>query len=276
MNSWELKCKTEEEVKEYSEKRGLVEELCRVLYVDTEGFLPFVKIEHPSMGSVENNPLFSLEGGRSKFKTIGENQTYRFNEWNEKMNKKNKGSEELDEVLVKMDRNRKFSWLSMNIHKYDIIEEEYWEHIRCGYQSCELGVMNHMDKEDVMITLSGGDSDFTHSEMMMNEKEMKKLKSLDDEVTIYRGISTEDDLSLNEYDLGISWTLSKKKGEWFGNRFPDNKYLLETNVEKRLILCYFNNMEEDEIIIDSCFITNEIKVTDLSSGDMDWVEGVIL
>ena len=79
---------------------------------------------------------------------------------------------------------------------------------------------------------------------LMDKKERKILEELPEKVTIYRGIRDE------EYMKGFSWTLSKNKGIWFAKRFDtDNQILLETVIDKKDILCYTNERNEEEVII---------------------------
>ena len=99
-------------------------------------------------------------------------------------------------------------------------------------------------------------------------------------MTIYRGVmvqtnkDTNNQLKLNERNIGFSWTLDKQKGEWFGNRFSSlgDCYLLETKVETRLIMYYLNDMKEQEVIIDPCFIKDKIKVTNLKENKVSYHE----
>ena len=58
---------------------------------------------------------------------------------------------------------------------------------------------------------------------------------------IYRGVK--------EPKLGMSWTLSKSKAEWFATRFSDTGYLFKATANKSDILCYTDNRGEKEIII---------------------------
>ena len=274
MSNWDfqLKCKTEKEVNEYSKRSGLHKDLCRVLYVDVNDSLPYVKINHPSMDNTDMDPMYPCSWmlNKKSFKTMGGYYTEKYNLYCEKITKTDLSKEELDSDICMLNRNQLFSWLTNNIHRYNLTEEEYFEYIRMGFQSCELGVLQSMSKDDVMGMLSGFYSEFLNSNLLMSKEEIQKLKSLDEEVTIYRGVSIDDELSFNSNDIGVSWSLSKEKGEWFGNRFnkvKKNQFLLETKVESRLILSYFKDMNEEEVIIDSDYIYNDIKVKNLTNGE---------
>ena len=100
---------------------------------------------------------------------------------------------------------------------------------------------------------------------MMNDEEKKVLDELPDVVKIYRGVNLKegDELDTDDYsyDMGISWTIDKERGEWFGNRFKGNDcYLLEGEVDKSDIFCYFNSRKENEVVIRPFDIRN-LKVT---------------
>lgn len=70
------------------------------------------------------------------------------------------------------------------------------------------------------------------------------FEELPEKVTIYRGIRDE------KYIKGFSWTVSKDKGIWFAKRFDtDNQILLETVIDKKDILCYTDERDEKEVII---------------------------
>lgn len=80
---------------------------------------------------------------------------------------------------------------------------------------------------------------------LMNKDELAVLKGLPDIVTIYRGVRSED------YKYGFSWTLSKSKAEWFATRFERGTPIaLKALVNREDILCYTDNRNEREIIID--------------------------
>ena len=53
-------------------------------------------------------------------------------------------------------------------------------------------------------------------EILMEEGDYKRYLSLPDELTVYRGVKPKGKV------LALSWTLSKKKAEWFANRFQSD------------------------------------------------------
>jgi len=77
---------------------------------------------------------------------------------------------------------------------------------------------------------------------LMNEEEFNLLQSLSDEVTIYRGCQA----GINEN--GLSWTLNKKKAEFFANRFGKEGIILERKIPKSNIIAFLNGRGESEVI----------------------------
>ena len=77
---------------------------------------------------------------------------------------------------------------------------------------------------------------------LMTEDEFNHLQSLPDEVTIYRGCQA----GVNEN--GLSWTLDKKKSEFFANRFSKDGIILERTISKNDIVAVLTGRGESEVI----------------------------
>jgi hypothetical protein len=77
---------------------------------------------------------------------------------------------------------------------------------------------------------------------MMTEEEDNLLRSLADEVTIYRGCQK----GLNEN--GLSWTLNKSKAQFFANRFSKKGIILERKIPKSDIVAVLTGRGEYEVI----------------------------
>jgi hypothetical protein len=94
---------------------------------------------------------------------------------------------------------------------------------------------------------------YPKKEILMDNTEREFLNSLDEEVTIYRGMTKEEAKS---EDYGVSWTLDKSIAEFFANSFLHNydtyhleKTLVELKVKKTDIIAYFNSKESEIIYI---------------------------
>jgi hypothetical protein len=85
-------------------------------------------------------------------------------------------------------------------------------------------------------------SDRPYRHYMMNEEEEQLLRSLPDEVTIYRGCQS----GLNE--TGLSWTLDKAKAKFFANRFGKNGIILEKKIPRSSIIAVLTGRNESEVI----------------------------
>ena len=77
---------------------------------------------------------------------------------------------------------------------------------------------------------------------MMGEEEDNILRSLSNQVTIYRGCQK----GLNED--GLSWTLDKSKAKFFANRFGKKGIILERKVPKSDIMAVLLGRGESEVI----------------------------
>jgi len=77
---------------------------------------------------------------------------------------------------------------------------------------------------------------------MMNEEEDNILRSLAQEVTIYRGCQK----GINED--GLSWTLDKSIAKFFANRFGKKGIILERTVSKNDIVAVLTGRGESEVI----------------------------
>jgi hypothetical protein len=77
---------------------------------------------------------------------------------------------------------------------------------------------------------------------MMEEEEDNILRSLADEVTVYRGCQK----GLNED--GLSWSLDKSKAKFFANRFGKKGIILERKIPKSDIVAVLTVRGETEVI----------------------------
>lgn len=100
---------------------------------------------------------------------------------------------------------------------------------------------------------------FDHNKrrQMMKSKERKAYDALPNVVTVYRGCGPEN-------QMGWSWTIDKKKGVWFAERFDGAGHggvLLSARCSKVKILALFLARGESEVVIDPTRIkARQIKV----------------
>lgn len=79
-------------------------------------------------------------------------------------------------------------------------------------------------------------------ETVMDQAEWLAYQALPEVVTVYRG--TE-----RGRKLGMSWTLSRKRAEWFAKRFQRRPLVVTGTVAKRHVLAVFHGRNEDEVVV---------------------------
>jgi hypothetical protein len=89
-------------------------------------------------------------------------------------------------------------------------------------------------------------------EYLMLPDEMEYLKTLPEQITIYRGMTENE---LKQKSFGCSWTLKKEVAEFFANTYQRNfatshlkKVVHEITIDKSEVIAFFNNRNEFEII----------------------------
>lgn len=86
---------------------------------------------------------------------------------------------------------------------------------------------------------------------LMDEDELPVFQELPERITVYRGTN-----SMNSKDVKVfSWTLSRKRAEWFASRFDDKSpCVFQAELPRDGALAYFSY--EDEIIADPYKLEN--------------------
>jgi len=94
-------------------------------------------------------------------------------------------------------------------------------------------------------------------ELLMVKEDLEYYNSLPDEVTVYRGVA------VGRVPNGLSWTDKLKTAKWFAHRYDKDEetgYVQKAVVPKSKILAYFNTRNEDELVVDTFAIKNEIEI----------------
>lgn len=81
---------------------------------------------------------------------------------------------------------------------------------------------------------------------LMDEEERELFQSLDDVVTVYRGVPPHNDQNVK----ALSWTLDREVAEWFAHRYGENGTVYEAQIEKENIHAVFLGRNEEEVIVD--------------------------
>ncbi len=89
-------------------------------------------------------------------------------------------------------------------------------------------------------------------DILMDEDELNELELLDDEVTVYRGVTPYNEKNIK----AMSWTLSYETASWFANRFKQDGTVYEATIDKAHILALFNGRNESEVIVEPEYLTD--------------------
>jgi hypothetical protein len=122
----------------------------------------------------------------------------------------------------------------------DLSNKDYWSLLLSTWLDTEFPTIN----KEVWLQL------FTRKtpgkRKVMSSKERRVLRDLPDkDIDIYRGYGDE------QHKDGISWTLSYEKASWFATRFYKEAPIVAEGIcDKKDIIAYLNDREEEEIVID--------------------------
>lgn len=81
---------------------------------------------------------------------------------------------------------------------------------------------------------------------LMDEEEYERFRSLDDVVTVYRGVTSYNAKNVK----ALSWTLSRNTAEWFAHRYGEQGTVYEAQIQKEHIHALFLRRNEFEVIVD--------------------------
>jgi hypothetical protein len=127
-------------------------------------------------------------------------------------------------------------------HQKSFTDEEYWLNLRDTYILQDFAHLNYKELKKLFL------SKRKFREKLMDDEEFKLLKSLPENITIYRGGSIEE----LKKEFGLSWSLDKK----IASKFVDIKSTLtnekmvvhELIIPKANVIAYINSRQEEEII----------------------------
>ena len=80
---------------------------------------------------------------------------------------------------------------------------------------------------------------------LMEQDEYIQFKTLDDTVTVYRGVTPHNAKSVK----ALSWSLNQETAEWFAKRFGHRGYVYEGQIDKKYVYAYFSGRNESEIVM---------------------------
>lgn len=122
----------------------------------------------------------------------------------------------------------------------------YWYALRNSYESSD----NMFEYSEIVKNCFLKDE--PQRKYLMTPNEIEYLKTLPEQITIYRGMSENE---LMQKSFGCSWTLKKEIAEFFANTYQRNlttnhlkKIVHEIYISKSEVIAFFNNRNEFEII----------------------------
>ncbi len=118
--------------------------------------------------------------------------------------------------------------------------EQYWSILSSIYTDSE-NIHECFDEWQELF-----DSSREGKKAFMEATELLFLETLEDSLTVYRGYSHSD----SKY--GLSWTLDKKKAEWFSQRNAKSKedsFVAKLCISKKDIFAYKSCRNESEVIL---------------------------
>jgi len=169
---------------------------------------------------------------------------------------------EIKRVLLEKDY-RTYVWLHERPHRLTAFEEisdeltdvNYWKLLSSIWTDTENSYADYKKWRSLFS------SKRSSKHYLMDEKEDQLLRSLPDEVVIYRGCQK----NLNEN--GLSWSLDKSTAEFFANRFNQKGIIeffanrsnqkgiiLEKKISKKDIIAVFTGRGEAEVIFNDTSI----------------------
>lgn len=97
---------------------------------------------------------------------------------------------------------------------------------------------------------------------LMDEEEYGLFRSLDDVVTVYRGVTPYNAKNVK----ALSWTLNRDTAEWFSHRFGEQGMVYEAQIPKEHICAVFLGRNEAEVIVDPKHLQNISPVQEQSEA----------
>lgn len=98
--------------------------------------------------------------------------------------------------------------------------------------------------------------------VLMDADERALLNSLDNIVTVYRGVGSARAGS----EKALSWTLNRETAQWFATRYGKQGTVFEAKIEKQHIHALFMGRNESEVVVDPKHLMDITQVMNLQQG----------
>ena len=117
-----------------------------------------------------------------------------------------------------------------------LTDSEYWKLLGSIWTDTENQWQN-LDKWSELLN-----SDRPSKNYLMNEEEDQFLRSLPDNVVVYRGCQK------GQNENGLSWTLKPEKAKFFANRLGKRGIVLQRTISREQIVAVFLGRNEWEVV----------------------------
>ena len=107
--------------------------------------------------------------------------------------------------------------------------------------------------------------------VLMDEDERQELATLEDPVTVYRGVTPYNAKNIR----ALSWTLKYEVAKWFSERFGENGTVYQAQVEKAHIFALFHGRNEAEVIVDPQHLTGIVQTQEPAQKNVMTMGGFI-
>ena len=133
-----------------------------------------------------------------------------------------------------------YQLLFFNLNRDFLSEQKYNEYLK------SIWILTEFPNADKNVSVNESLELFKNANknLIMSVQERVKLKSLPNEVIIYRGGHKKNN------SKALSWTDDYDQALWFAKRFDNNGYVLQATIKKDDIIAYFDERNEKELIVD--------------------------
>lgn len=165
--------------------------------------------------------------------------------WREEMGKWIKQAESVQEIYPLVTKSYTFAFLK---HTADYLsQKDLSEILSMAWVNTECPNLDqNLSQRQKLALFQAADPIY-----LMDASEREKLERLEDEVTVYRGVTSCTAKNIR----ALSWTLDYETADWFAHRFGETGKVYEARINKEHIYVLFNSRGEWEVIVDPKYLT---------------------
>jgi hypothetical protein len=165
--------------------------------------------------------------------------------WREEMGKWIKQAESVQEIYPLVTKSYTFAFLK-DTAEY-LSQKDLSEILSIAWVSTECPNLDqNFNQRQKLALFKAADPIY-----LMDASEREKLESLEEEVTIYRGVTSYTAKNIR----ALSWTLDYETADWFAHRYGKEGRVYQARINKENIYALFNGAGEWEVIVDPQYLT---------------------